>query len=398
MDSVLRIRTRLEKAGWDNGPRSIWFTGVDTGELSAPVPSAATIARILAESGVVKANPRKRPRSSWIRFVRSAAMELWQLDAFEFKLYDIAASKVTVYQLVDDATRFDVGTQSFCDPENSTDTITTLTAAISAYGAPQEVLSDNSSAFNLSRLGMISPTERFLGKHGTLGISGRFRHPQTQGKNERSHQTLLRFLKANKPETIEALQRMITAYRSYYNDRRPHQGLPGSMRPAQAWEAAEHHPSDGTPITVAELEARAAGYRDRTLAKDAIEAPQGQAGDLTRQARQEKPTLSGGRLRDAPEQIEIRRENPQIYYHGRIFKVPTHLVGTYHRVSTGEDFTLFDVEDGAEAIYFPLPPHTAENQRLIPLWKVRGARIRDPKPSWVTKQIEYSAEHYARDR
>lgn len=301
---------------------------------------------------------------------------------------------MTVYQLVDDATRFDVGTQAFSDPENSADTITTFTAAITAYGAPREVLSDNSSAFNLSRLGMVSPTERFLGEHGTLAISGRFRHPQTQGKNERSHQTLLRFLRANKPESIQALQRMIGAYRSYYNDRRPHQGLPGSMKPAQAWEAAEHHRSDGTPITVSELDARAAGYRDKNLAEDAAEAPEGQGGDLTRQARQQKPQSAAGRLRDAGEQIVIGRENPQIYYHGRIFKVPAHLVGTYHRVTTGEEFMLFDVEDGAEAIYFPLPVHTAENQRLIPLWKVRGARIRDAKPSWVTKQLEYAEKHY----
>lgn len=73
---------------------------------------------------------------------------------------------------------------------------------------------------------------------------------------------------------------------------------------------------------------------------------------------------------------------------------PTHLVGTYHRVTTGEEFMLFDGEDGDDAIYFPLPVHTAENQRLIPLWKVRGASIRDAKPSWVTRRLEYAQKHY----
>lgn len=94
-DDVLRICARLEKEGWDNGPKTIWFSGVDTGELGLPVPSVATIARILAAAGAVKANPRKRPRSAWLRFARSAAMEIWQLDALEFRLFDTAGTKVT---------------------------------------------------------------------------------------------------------------------------------------------------------------------------------------------------------------------------------------------------------------------------------------------------------------
>ena len=126
---VLRIRSRLTKEGWDNGPKSIWFTGVDTGEFTETVPSVATIARILTASGVTNANPRKRPRSAWLRFSRSAAMEMWQLDAFEYRLASAQGAtalgaKVTVYQLLDDSTRFDVGTLCFATPENGTDAIT----------------------------------------------------------------------------------------------------------------------------------------------------------------------------------------------------------------------------------------------------------------------------------
>jgi len=35
---VLRIRARLKKEGWDNGPKSIWFTGIDTGEFAETIP------------------------------------------------------------------------------------------------------------------------------------------------------------------------------------------------------------------------------------------------------------------------------------------------------------------------------------------------------------------------
>jgi hypothetical protein len=103
-DVVLRLRKNLEKNGWDAGPKSVWHKGVDDAEFTGPVPSVSTIARILADVGVVKANPRKRPRSSYIRFHRAAAMELWQLDGLEYKLCDKNQTKVTIYQLVDDST------------------------------------------------------------------------------------------------------------------------------------------------------------------------------------------------------------------------------------------------------------------------------------------------------
>ena len=107
---VLRIRARLKKEGWDNGPKSIWFTGVDADEFGQTIPSVATIARILSSSGVTNANPRKRPRAAWLRFARSAAMEMWQLDAFENRLATVLAPKVTVYQLLDDSTRLPLST------------------------------------------------------------------------------------------------------------------------------------------------------------------------------------------------------------------------------------------------------------------------------------------------
>ena len=398
---VLRIRSRLKKEGWDNGPKSIWFTGVDTGEFMGPVPSVATIARILASSGVTNANPRKRPRSAWLRFSRSAAMEMWQLDAFEYRLSTTKCAgelgtKVTVYQLLDDSTRFDVGTMCFADPENGTDAITALSAAFTEHGVPQELLSDNGNAFSQARRGNISATERFLADRGCLGITGRGSHPQTQGKNERSHQTILRFLDANAPDNLDRLTALIADFRNYYNYRRRHQALPGSMTPGQAWEAAEHHPTDGTAISHEVLQARADSYRDKSLADRAADTDGSRADELrvadAEQSEQAVP--HGGRLRDALDHVVITRANPQIYFHGRRIKVPTTLVGTYHVVSTESEFTMFDATSGVESIYFPLPMRTMSTQDPFPLWQVAGAKIRDPKPAWLHKYLTYEKEHF----
>ncbi|OIH85207.1 hypothetical protein BLJ79_08480 [Arthrobacter sp. UCD-GKA] len=171
----------MAKAGWDHGPQSIWFEGVDSGEFGDQVPSVATIGRILAESGVTKTNPRKRPRSAWMRFSRSYPMEMWQLDGLEYRLFDQDGTKATIYQLLDDGTRFDVGSLCFERPENSEDAISTLRAAFDEYGVPQELLTDNGLSFNQARRGKISSTEIFLAERGCRGITGRIWHPETQG-------------------------------------------------------------------------------------------------------------------------------------------------------------------------------------------------------------------------
>jgi hypothetical protein len=95
----------------------------------------------------------------------------------------------------------------------------------------------------------------------------------------------------------------------------------------------------------------------------------------------------------------ITRDNPQIYLHGQIFKVPVHLVGSYMPVIADTEYVLFDVTDGAESIRLPLPVQTNQTgSRVIPLWKVRGARIRDPRPAWTHKHLAYEAEHYPAQR
>ena len=43
------------------------------------------------------------------------------------------------------------------------------------------------------------------------------------------------------------------------------------------------------------------------------------------------------------------------------------------------------------------PVRVASSKRLVPLWQVSGARIRNPHPSWELKRIEYDNDHYQSD-
>lgn len=77
--------------------------------------------------------------------------------------------------------------------------------------------------------------EVFLASRGTMPITGLPGRPTTQGKNERSHQTMTRFLNANRPGTLEQLRERITRFREHYNHRRPHQAL-DQATPRTAWD------------------------------------------------------------------------------------------------------------------------------------------------------------------
>ena len=48
--------------------------------LPEPMPSRATVHRILLRHGLVVQRPRRKRRSDYVRWQRPAAMQLWQLD------------------------------------------------------------------------------------------------------------------------------------------------------------------------------------------------------------------------------------------------------------------------------------------------------------------------------
>lgn len=368
---VLKIRERLARQGWDNGPQSIWYAMLDDVSIVPPIPSPSTIARILSAAGVVAKNPRKRPRSSMVRFQRAYAMELWQLDAFCYRLD--ASTMVTIYQLIDDATRFDVGTMCAARLENSHDALACVMKAIDTYGVPQQLLTDNGSAFNQIRRGRITMLHRLLAAKGCEAITGRVDHPQTQGKNERSHQTLVKFLDARHPDNLAQLQQLIAEFRHYYNHNRRHQAL-GGMTPHQAWDSVEHHPSNGQPISHEQLTAEINKYRTK------------------------RPDTAEDDPQDHPATHYIKQSSrPRIALDGYYISIPTRLSGKrYYLIHTDTEYALFDLTHGNMIMQIPLPinvpgEHTGAT---IPLWKVTGAQLDQP-PQWFRqRQQQWQQQHH----
>ena len=118
------------------------------------------------------------------------------------------------------------------------DAIKVVDKAIAAHGVPQRLLSDNGIALNPSRRGVLGQLVDHVSRLGVEPITGKPYKPTTQGKNERFHQTLFRYLdKQPLAESLAELQAQVDAFDHIYNTERPHQGLPGRVTPLTAWGA-----------------------------------------------------------------------------------------------------------------------------------------------------------------
>ncbi len=229
---ALDVRAALERSGLDHGPISVHEK---LKSLGMPAPSEASLARIFREKGVARFEPKKKPRAAYRRFVYPAPNACWQLDATEYVLS--GGRRCVIFQLEDDHSRVEVASHVAAG-ETSEAALTVMAKGIAARGVPQRLLTDNGSALNPTRRGWEGELVAYATSLGVEAITGRPYRPTTQGKNERLHQTLFRWLdKQPIADTIPELQAQVDAFDLIYNTQRPHQALPGRMTPQRAWDA-----------------------------------------------------------------------------------------------------------------------------------------------------------------
>ena len=232
VEQAVGVRAALERSGLDHGPISVHEKMLSLGMAT---PSTASLSRIFRDQGVAKVEPRKKPRASYRRFVYPAPNACWQLDATEYIL--TGGRKCVIFQLIDDHSRLAIASHVTWG-ETSEGAITVVSKGIAAHGVPQRLLSDNGAALNPSRRGVLGQLVSYVTSLGVEAITGKPYKPTTQGKNERFHQTLFRFLdKQPLAATLEELQGQVDAFDTIYNAERPHQSLPGRITPQQAWDA-----------------------------------------------------------------------------------------------------------------------------------------------------------------
>lgn len=227
------VALRTAHPGW--GPRTI--LAKLRRELKAP-PSRSSIYRCLVRHRLIEHKPRRRRPQDYKRWERSRPMELWQMDVMG-KIWLTDGTELKAITGIDDHSRFCViakvvaraTARPVCDA---------LTEALSRYGAPEQILTDNGKVFTgrLAHKPAIVAFDRLCLANGIRHILTAPYSPTTTGKIERLHKTIRKELLTDRRfASVEQAQAELDAWVGRYNAEREHQAI-GDVAPIRRFELA----------------------------------------------------------------------------------------------------------------------------------------------------------------
>ena len=172
-DRIVELRKDLLDYGVDAGAATI--ESHLARELSHP-PSISTIHRVLVRRGFVNPQPKKRPKSSYIRFEADQPNEMWQSDFTDWEL--TTGRTVQILNFIDDHSRLLLASRAVSVVKGA-DVMATFVEACERWGTPACVLTDNGAVYNaISRHGRTA-FECLLDDLGVNYKHSRPYHPQT---------------------------------------------------------------------------------------------------------------------------------------------------------------------------------------------------------------------------
>jgi transposase InsO family protein len=236
VELILQLRNKLATAGLDAGPDTIAWHLEHHHDSQV---SRSTISRHLARAGLVIPEPKKRPKSSYIRFEAAMPNETWQSDFTHYRMAN--GHDVEIISWLDDCTRYALHVTAH---HRITAPIVTATfrTTLAAHGIPASTLTDNGMVYTVRLAGGRGGRNTFEHELRRLHVvqkNSRPAHPTTCGKVERFQQTMKKWLRAQpvQPTTTNALQALIDAFVEEYNHHRPHRSLPRRATPAARYDS-----------------------------------------------------------------------------------------------------------------------------------------------------------------
>ena len=246
VDLIVGIRETLTRQGLDAGAATIAWHLEHHHQIKV---STATIWRHLKAAGLVVPEPKKKPRSSYIRFEAELPNECWQSDFTHWALAD--GTDIEIIAWIDDHSRYALSVTAH-RPVTGPVVVATFTENTVKHGVPASTLTDNGLVYTArfaGGKGGRNAFEKLLARLGVVQKNSAPNHPTTCGKVERFHQTLKKWL-AGQPRasTITGLQTQLDEFIGIYNHQRPHRSLPNRATPATVYEARpKAMPSGKTP-------------------------------------------------------------------------------------------------------------------------------------------------------
>lgn len=185
--------------------------------------SPTTINKVLRSEKLLGAPKKRHVNKTYGRFQRSWTLQLVQTD---YKTWNAGENQFKSIWMIDDCTRFMLAHRIVTNSSAEL-VIEMLEEVIDKYGKPDQILSDHGTEFYSVKGGKgKSKLDQFCKQHGIKHVMGRVRHPQTQGKMERTHRTASEeVLSFGNLDTLEEAQETFRKWSIYYNWDRPHQAL-----------------------------------------------------------------------------------------------------------------------------------------------------------------------------
>lgn len=199
-------------------------------------PAVSTVHAILRRHDRIDPPPGT-PGQPYQRFEHPAPNLMWQMD-FKGPVRLSNDERCHPLTIVDDHSRYSVCLSACADEQGKT-VRQRLEVTFGCYGLPDAMLVDNGSPWGGG------PGERWtelgvwLLKLGVDVLHSRPYHPQTRGKNERFHRTLLAEVFALQCfRTLIEVQPALDSWRAIYNHERPHEAL-GQDVPASRYRPSK---------------------------------------------------------------------------------------------------------------------------------------------------------------
>ena len=183
VDLIVRIRKELAGAGLDAGPETIaWHLEHHHGHRVA----RSTISRHLTAAGLITPEPRKRPKSSYIRFEASMPNETWQSDFTHYRLTrpdGRPGADVEIISWLDDCTRYALHVTAHARVTTPI-VLTTFRETLARHGIPASTLTDNGMVYTVrlaghGRQGGKNSFEAELSRRHIVQKNSRPGHPTT---------------------------------------------------------------------------------------------------------------------------------------------------------------------------------------------------------------------------
>jgi transposase InsO family protein len=238
---IRRLREELTDQGLDAGPDTIAWHLTHHHQITV---SVSTISRTLAREGLVIPEPKKRPKSSYLRFQAAMPNECWQSDFTHYWLtgpHGTPIGETEIISWLDDCARYALHVTAHRRVTTPI-VLATFRKAAGQHGIPASTLTDNGMVYTVRHSGGRGGRNGFetqLRRWHVTQKNSRPHHPQTCGKVERFQQTLKKWLRAQpvQPTTLAELQALLDAFVEEYNHRRPHRSLPHRATPAALYES-----------------------------------------------------------------------------------------------------------------------------------------------------------------